>query len=284
MYLDTQNPVNRRHPLARSLAVWYLSVPTWMGGPKWWDLFAGNHGQLRGMNNTNNGWRSTTRPGGFGSLLFDGTSGFVDTPNSAQINGITNSIVSVMAWINFPSLPNPGPTIFSVWDGTLGYQLVINKVTATTGNLLGWSDTGHSVIGVNVLNANIWYHVAGVWDGTNNYLYVNGVFDTSAARTFRASTLDSQIGIQANGAGGTGTSFPWKGNIDDVRIYNRPLSALDVQDAYHNSKLGYPGLLNYRKPYLSVLPQISVVRFRKTLSALGTRTGKRQPRSTTRGL
>lgn len=282
MYLDTQNPVNRQHPLARGLVVWYLSVPTWMGGPRWWDLFAGNHGQLRSMANNNNGWRSTTRPGGFGSLLFDGTAGFVDIPNAAQVNGITNSIASITAWINFSSLPNAAPMVFSTWDASFGYQIFINQITSTTGNLASWSDVGGQLTGSTVLTANKWYRLAGVWDGTNNYLYINGVLETSAARTFRANTKDTQIGAQASGAGGTIASFFFKGNIDDVRIYNRPLSALDVSDDYHNSTVGYPNLLNWRKPYLTML-RTGVV-FRKTLSGLGTRTGKRQPRSTIKGL
>ncbi|MBL0258126.1 MAG: LamG domain-containing protein [Bacteroidetes bacterium] len=73
-----------------------------------------------------------------------------------------------------------------------------------------------------------WYFLVGVWDSTGLHsLYINGVLDTSqifpAFNTINnSSTTDLRIGTEDS------TYRAFKGKIDDVRIYNRPLSAQEV--------------------------------------------------------
>lgn len=72
-----------------------------------------------------------------------------------------------------------------------------------------------------------WYHLVGTYDGTQMRLYLNGALMGSAA----ASGL---IGLHpqspaAVGALSTGTQ-PFSGWIDDVRIFDRALSAAEVME------------------------------------------------------
>src|ERR1019366_18455 len=74
-----------------------------------------------------------------------------------------------------------------------------------------------------------WYHVAAVADTNGNQLllYVNGVPETLQAPatwdgTIRSVNMEMNIGRKA-----TGGDY-WQGSIDEVRVYNRALSAAEI--------------------------------------------------------
>jgi hypothetical protein len=84
---------------------------------------------------------------------------------------------------------------------------------------------------------NTWYFVTGVYDAAARKLdiYVNGVLDDGVLRgTIPAAQRDSSV--NANIGRRTG-GFYFKGTIDEVRIYNRALSAGEIQ-ALMNTPLG----------------------------------------------
>ncbi|MDO8620439.1 MAG: LamG domain-containing protein [bacterium] len=79
---------------------------------------------------------------------------------------------------------------------------------------------------------NKWHHVAGSWNTSNAYLYIDGVRQTSvftgdATLTLGASAL-TMVGDYLSGGGA-----PYNGNIDEVRVYNRTLSATEVKALYN---------------------------------------------------
>ena len=75
------------------------------------------------------------------------------------------------------------------------------------------------------LTTNTWTHVAGTYDGTTLRLYVNGVQVGSQAKT--GSMPVSANPLQIGGDSIYGQYFP--GSIDEVRVYNRALSATEIQ-------------------------------------------------------
>lgn len=84
-------------------------------------------------------------------------------------------------------------------------------------------DTG----GTERLNAgyiptNVWKHVAVTDDGTTSRLYIDGMeVDTSSSR------VDFNIRAFGNAFSG---GYPYTGRLDDIRIYNRALSAAEIED------------------------------------------------------
>ena len=72
-----------------------------------------------------------------------------------------------------------------------------------------------------MLTANTWAHLAVTYDGINQRLYVNGTQVASRAQTgsMRASKGALRIG------GNSVWSEFFKGRIDEIRVYNRALSA-----------------------------------------------------------
>ncbi|GAJ11910.1 unnamed protein product, partial [marine sediment metagenome] len=77
----------------------------------------------------------------------------------------------------------------------------------------------------------VWYHVAGVREGNVLDVYVNGVSGTPDSQTFGVISADNlKIGA-LHCCGQPLTSF-FDGIIDDVRIYDRALSAEEILELY----------------------------------------------------
>ena len=74
-----------------------------------------------------------------------------------------------------------------------------------------------------------WYHLAVVWNGTNMIGYVNG--SQSAVSTQVTSPGNPAYDLFIGRATDT-TLYDFSGTIDEVRIYNRALSAQEIQNLY----------------------------------------------------
>jgi hypothetical protein len=77
---------------------------------------------------------------------------------------------------------------------------------------------------------NYWYLVAVVFDGHEVKLYINGVKEAGTARVPEPSNGGLRIGSHKNGSSGA----RWNGLIDEVRIYNRALSDIEIRTTYQN--------------------------------------------------
>ena len=73
----------------------------------------------------------------------------------------------------------------------------------------------------------VWHHVAGVFDGVSLTGYVDGTALTPATGSTAAiySTDDIRVGCDLNT--GAESNF-FTGSVDDVRLYDRPLSAAEI--------------------------------------------------------
>jgi hypothetical protein len=93
---------------------------------------------------------------------------------------------------------------------------------------------GSSFPGVNstvdVLDGN-WHHLCGTWDGSNVQLYVDGVSQGSVPLTNPANNNRPLNFAYSWGGTGGPTRF-FRGLLDEVSIYNRALSATEIQQIY----------------------------------------------------
>ena len=72
---------------------------------------------------------------------------------------------------------------------------------------------------------NTWTHVAGTFDGDTMRIYINGVLEDSLAAPITIATNTLNLGIGAQPDGGS----PFRGAIDDARIYNYALTTSEIQ-------------------------------------------------------
>jgi hypothetical protein len=80
-----------------------------------------------------------------------------------------------------------------------------------------------------VLSNNVWAHVCSVYNASVIAIYIDGTLRTDAFTGSTFSTSDANY-IGKRGSGGTTGS--WYGSLDDIRIYNRALSASEVSQLY----------------------------------------------------
>ena len=84
-----------------------------------------------------------------------------------------------------------------------------------------------------------WHHVAGVYDGVNVYLYGDGANLDSTANPMTAPIKDYTNLICVGGTwsgGACSTSQSLDGYVDEVRIYNRALTAGEIKRLYNMGK------------------------------------------------
>jgi len=88
-----------------------------------------------------------------------------------------------------------------------------------------------SLPGKTTLTPGTWYFIAASWDGSNMNLYVNGALDAHQAESGTASAVSTlYIGNHSS------LTYQFLGSLDDVRIYNRALSAAEIQAMYNAEK------------------------------------------------
>ena len=208
------------HPLSIGcVGLWLLNEA---GGLSAYDLSGNNnHGTL-----TN---QPTWTPGRFGQALsFDGVDDYVDCGGDASLKPILQ--ISVEAWIKFYSLI-AGVRFLSDWhqsstaDRWLFYSAITDEVQWYLCNAgAGTASVGYSI------TAGIWYHIVGIYDGSNMKLFINGnlVGSNPISGELNSGTGTVRFGKQAE----AGDCLD--GLIDEVRLYNRALSAQEIQWLYQS--------------------------------------------------
>jgi hypothetical protein len=105
-------------------------------------------------------------------------------------------------------------------------------------NFLAFGTTGLSntdlTSTVNVNDGN-WHHVAAVYDGANKYLYIDGVLDVSVPVTGTLNMSSYQTYIGENGQS---MNRHFNGLIDEVRIWDAPLSGSQISTQMNSCLTG----------------------------------------------
>ena len=159
------------------------------------------------------------------TAVFDGASGTHVTHGATT--QVTSTSFTVEAFIRLPSGPNwsmiasdwkeTGPerswSFIAQADGALRFD-VSPDGNYYSGNALSTS--------AGVIQADKWYHVAGVSDGQDSRIYLDGIEVASKTRQYAgiytADTANLKIG-NVDGWGGSAPR-PFNGSIDELRIDN----------------------------------------------------------------
>jgi len=181
----------------------------------------GNNGTLSGAGAT---WNAAGKYGA--ALSFNGSSGNVTVPHSASIS--LNSSYTLEAWVKPTALTAYQTILIKEVTGGCGYWL------QTTGNALasGFNNNGcrEHISGTPTIPLNAWSHLAAVFNDTaNTYtLYLNGVAILTENETSVPLPNTQALVFGQSACSGCGNER-WRGLIDDIRIYNRPLTATEIQ-------------------------------------------------------
>lgn len=192
----------------------------------------GNNGSWLGTQAGGSGYYSTGKVGSW-SGYFNGTNDYVNITSTAAI-GFATSDFTIMSWINRGATSRSDYFIGKkqgTGSSAPGYLLGIPGYNNFIGN---WMSDGTTVSstpsGVTSLGAGQWNLEAWtVQRSGNTQMYTNGLPDGG---TFNDSGIGSIATTFPLTIGQVGSVY-FLGDIDDVRIYNRALSAAEVQAIYN---------------------------------------------------
>lgn len=186
---------------------------------------------------------SAQAPSSQNSLDLDGVNDYVQT----SFPGITGTAPrSVEAWIKLSVTtdPNAGGVqqIITDWGVfATGSRFTFNVLW---NNAIRLEVSGSGLSGTIAVNDGQWHHVVGVYDpnATNQLaLYVDGVLDNTGniPTPINTASGNMRIGQRVDGA------RHFDGSIDEVRIWNIPLSQAQVQANFTQSLCSLAGVLAY---------------------------------------
>ncbi|NUN08494.1 MAG: VCBS repeat-containing protein [Ignavibacteriaceae bacterium] len=206
------------------------------------------------FNNNANDTTSNWTPGTINNISYT-SDRFGTNGRAAYINGNENSYINIgkiellsqftlAGWVKLdPASGTPGSALFSNSNQSAGYEVLHtgsaggNKWKLTTGTASNITDTAQ-------LMPNRWYYITATYDGINTgKIYINGQLSSSSASITPVlpNSTNTLLGKSAY------NSNYLLGAIDDIRIYNRLLTATEVDSLYRER--GWTGNdLNLVKP------------------------------------
>lgn len=212
--------ISLKKPVCDDSLVLWLDAANALANPltsTWKDLSGkGNHGTLKNFDfDENSGWTEKY-------LQFDGVDDYVDCGLSPSFNMLNE--ITLEAVVSIPSKENNHLDILGR-AGNACYTFY-----SYYGGICLWMGGGHwGSAGTGIHNGNI-HHVVIKKDAEDiTSLYVDGVFKAQTS-TLKLTTSSAPVYV------GLATTYPFKGNYYQARIYNRALTDEEISQNYAASQ------------------------------------------------
>ncbi len=171
-----------------------------------------------------------------GAINFDGDGDFIDIGNH-ELDITESGLITVAAWIKVDSFSNSSAAIITKGNTSWRLQRWANT------NFMEFACSGLSGVGGDSVHGNIdvndgqWHHVAGIYDGSRLYLYVDGQEDNNCPANGSISSNSASIYIGGNSE----VSGRWfNGIIDEVLIYNCTFAPSTIGQLYSGGTIEDP--------------------------------------------
>jgi hypothetical protein len=207
-----------------------VSLPA--GLVAWWkmDEPAGSSTAVDASGNGNNATLSGLNPalawttGHTGGALKCDGSGSALVSDSTSLDGITAG-VTISAWVNRLGASTGFTAVLSREIGTTITEYYYLGLSGDKAEFYS-SSSGLSTTSIPI---GIWTHMAATDDGSTVRIYVNGfqVASKNVNDVFKADTSKLTICGNQNDSSGAVTQR-WNGLVDDLQLYNRPLTATEI--------------------------------------------------------
>ena len=186
------------------------------------DVSGDNDGTLKNGASWTNGLKGS-------AVFFDGVDDFIEVPDSSSLNPTGQMTISLWIKIADQDLDKYMRIVAKKqnWNDSEGYQFEYNPYS----DEMTFFGSGASYDRASVSLDNNWHQVSAVVDGNIVNYYVDGQLAKSDAQAdyLVASQLPLYIGKQI------GNENYFKGTMDELRIYNRALSAEEINDLYNST-------------------------------------------------
>ena len=202
-------------------------------GTTWTDLAGENNGTLT------NGPTFSSANGG--SIVFDGSDDIVNVGNNTDLK-ITGAI-TVSAWTKASTQNNMGIVgKYASSSSQRGYLITTNqsdsnqKITWYYQRLAGSFNSGDSVTSSSDVLDNAWHFVLCTFTpSTSAKIYIDGELDATDTVSIQSVIADNTARFEI-GTHNESTSLCFNGNISNVSVYNRALTADEVRQNYNATR------------------------------------------------
>jgi hypothetical protein len=232
-----ESPYANYEPNTNTVGLWHLdedAVPNQSGLVSWWRMDETSGTSLTdtsGAGNTSTTTGTTAIAGRFGNARsFNGSSDYSTSANSLSF---TSEPFTISMWVNPTNLSNSPVIISSGAYQVDGYYCHILS-TGGVSCLTNQSGASQSTDGSASFTTGSWQLLTIARNGSSIRIYRNGIDITSTAGTHTNPTSTTRkfvIGRYDPSAG-----YYYNGSTDDVRVYNRTLSAAEILAMYGSIK------------------------------------------------
>jgi len=226
---------------------WKLNAADTFDGTNWTikDYAGSNDGTSSGMTSSNLVVSDLQQTSGYSPYALD-FGGITEYLKTATIPAATNT-VTLSAWVKRTGNAGSYGGVFGVRNAggapaagiswNLTFLSTTNKIQMRIAEAVGF--TYKTVTQDTAMIDNTWTHVVGVADGTNVYLYINGVLQSDTT-TYNGNLLapTSNIFFAAQGYAG---SNPFNGQLSNCARWNIGLTQAQITEIYNQ---GVPSNLN----------------------------------------
>ncbi|WP_211370402.1 LamG domain-containing protein, partial [Nonomuraea turkmeniaca] len=174
-----------------------------------------------GTGNNGTATSATWAVGKYGQALsFNGTSSWVTVADSSSLR--LTSGMTLEAWVRPASVSGWRTVLMKEFGADLAYALMGSGGSGPGAFI--FTSSGANAQAVSDLPVNTWSHVAATYDGSTLRMFVNGtqVATNPTVGSLRTGTSPLRIG------GNSGSGEYFSGLIDEVRIYNKALTAAQI--------------------------------------------------------
>lgn len=179
------------------------------------------------------------------AIDLDGFGDYLSISGSDTLGSVfdISDTITVAVWIKVANFDKEYQTIIAKGDDSwrLSRYQETNQLEFSV--LDGAAPPFGNVIGRTSVNDGQWHHVAGVYDGSKVYLYIDGVIDNAEDLSGPIDNGIYNVYIGENEQKrAEGLAREWDGNIDQVRVYDTALSHAEIVSLAYESEVYQPVL------------------------------------------
>lgn len=163
------------------------------------------------------------------AFVFDGIGDRIVVPSSATLDA--TGPFSISAWVRRASTGSYHTIVdrgLGVSDPDSSYTL---RLETTDVAIFDWEQggTNSGITSTQTFTDGQWHHVAGVFDGAANRIYVDGELAGSSGTVFTPTVTEQSLQIGARLRSGPTYDLYFEGLIDEVAFYDRALTPGEIE-------------------------------------------------------
>jgi len=169
------------------------------------------------------------------AIRFDGTDDYIRVKSDKSLNPADQ--FSITFWIRTDSYPKTWSSVVCKGSYINGLADPEYSLSLSGQGVISLASAGHSY-DIEPMPAGEWIFYAGVIDRKNHYarIYVNNILyreDADSYSSFNNNNEDLKIGWSQLAGG---SEMPFRGSLDELRLYNRTLSESEIRELSAGNK------------------------------------------------